>query len=61
MRIIELYMGKKHLIIGLFYVSFFFQINAQYNDSAWVVNNYNKSEILISARDGIKLFLCAKG
>ena len=58
MRIIELYMGKKHLIIGLFYVSFFFQINAQYNDSAWVVNNYNKSEILISARDGIKLFTC---
>lgn len=51
-------MGKKHFLIGLFYIGFFFQVNAQYNDSAWVVNNYTKSEILISVRDGVKLFTC---
>ncbi len=45
----------KHLFLLLFTASFIFS-NAQNADSAWVCNNYNKKEVLITMRDGKKLF-----
>ncbi|MBC7866404.1 MAG: CocE/NonD family hydrolase, partial [Gloeobacteraceae cyanobacterium ES-bin-316] len=40
----------------LFILMFSFKGIAQETDSAWFVNNYNKKELYISMRDGVKLF-----
>jgi putative CocE/NonD family hydrolase len=45
---------KKHFL--KFLLIFAITGNAQESDSAWVVNNYTKKEVMIPMRDGVKLF-----
>ena len=45
---------KKYFFLLLAFIPFL--VFAQSNDSAWVVNNYTKTETMVPMRDGSKLF-----
>ena len=40
----------------ILFLSFYFTLSAQNADSVWVYAHYTKQEVLITARDGKKLF-----